>query len=445
MARQVNVLVVGGGGREHAIVDALRRGGADVLAAMLNQNPGIRRAAVDVLLGDVTAVDRIARWANDCGADLAVIGPEAPLEAGIADALETAGVPTVGPSRAAAQLETNKEFTRRLMRDFDIPGLPAFWAFDSVGPFEEWVNDADMEFVIKPLGLTGGKGVRVWGDHFKTKGEALAYGKEVLEKRIGGVARFLVEEKLVGEEFSLQALCDGRRLAFCPLAQDHKRAYEGDRGPNTGGMGSYSDADHLLPFVTRSDWEQAAGTMRRTVEAMASNGTPFKGILYGGFMNTADGPKLLEYNVRFADPESMNVLPILEDSFPDLCARLADGRLPDAARFARKATVCKYVVPMGYGSRPKAGEQLKVDEESIRRTGARLYYAAVDEKGGHIYTTTSRALAVVGIADDLGAAEGVAEEALAFVSGSFYARRDIGKPDVVAQKVLRMRSIRERR
>ncbi|HKZ98653.1 MAG TPA: phosphoribosylamine--glycine ligase [Thermoplasmata archaeon] len=438
----MKVLVVGGGGREHAIVDALRRGGADVLAAMSNQNPGIRRAAVDVLLGDVTEVDRVATWAKERAADLAVIGPEAPLERGITDALEGRGIPTVGPSRSAAQLETNKEFTRRLMRDFDIPGLPAFWAFDALGPFEEWVNDADIEFVIKPLGLTGGKGVRVWGDHIKTKGEALAYGREILERRIGGAARFLVEEKLVGEEFSLQALCDGKRLVFCPLAQDHKRAYEGDRGPNTGGMGSYSDADHRLPFVTASDWEQAAGTMRRTVEAMASNGTPFKGILYGGFMNTADGPKLLEYNVRFADPESMNVLPILEDPLPELCARLVEGRLPEGARFARKATVCKYIVPMGYGSRPKPGELLKVDEESVRRIGARLYYAAVDEKGGHLYTTTSRSLAVVGIADDLGSAEAVSEEALAFVSGSFYARRDIGKPDLVARKAERMRELR---
>jgi len=441
----MRVLVVGGGGREHAIVEALRRGGAEILAAMGNQNPGIRRAAKDVLLGDVTAVERIVAWAKDHGADLAVIGPEAPLEKGIVDAFDAAGIPTVGPTREAAQLETNKEFTRDLMRDHGIPGLPQYWAFDALGPFEEFVKDSDFEFVIKPLGLTGGKGVRVWGDHFSSKAEALAYGREILEKRIGGSPRFLVEEKLVGEEFSLQALCDGKRLVPCPLAQDHKRAYEGDRGPNTGGMGSYSDADHLLPFVTRADYERALETMRRTVEAMASRGTPFKGILYGGFMNTRDGPKLLEFNVRFADPECMNVLPILEDNFVELCQRLTEGNLPTGARFAHKATVCKYVVPPGYGTHPKAGELLKVDEESIRRTGARLYYAAVDEKHGHIYTTTSRSLAVVGIADGLGEAEALSEEALAFVSGSFYARRDIGKPEVVAQKVARMRALREGR
>lgn len=438
----MRVLVVGGGGREHAIVEALLRGGAEIVAAMANQNPGIARAATEVLLGDVNAVDRIVAFAQDQRAEMAVIGPEAPLEKGIADALEARGIPTVGPSKAAAQLETNKEFTRDLMKTYGIPGLPSYWAFDSYAPFSEFVLDSDFEFVIKPLGLTGGKGVQVWGDHFSSKEGALAYGREILEKKIGGQARFLVEEKLVGEEFSLQALCDGKRLVPCPLVQDHKRAYEGDRGPNTGGMGSYSDADHLLPFVSRLDYDQALDTMRRTVEAMGERGTPFKGVLYGGFMATKEGAKLLEYNVRFADPESMNILPILEDNFVDLCRSVARGGLPLRAHFARKATVCKYVVPPGYGTHPKAGEQLKVDEDSIRRTGAHLYYAAVDERSGHIYTTTSRSLAVVGIADDLGKAEAISEEALACIGGSFYARRDIGKPEVVQHKVEKMRRIR---
>ena len=441
----MKVLVVGGGGREHAIVEALRRSGAELYAAMANQNPGIRRSAKEVLLGDVTAVDRIAEWAKARGADLAVIGPEAPLAAGIADRLEATGIPTVGPNREAAQLETDKAFTRELMKEHRIPGLPQYWVFDDLGGFEEFVNDSDFEFVIKPLGLTGGKGVRVWGDHFSTKTEALAYGREILERKIGGVARFLVEEKLVGEEFSLQAFCDGHTVVPMPLAQDHKRAYEGDKGPNTGGMGSYSEADHLLPFVAKEEFEGAVATMQKTVAVMAARGSLFKGILYGGFMATRDGAKLLEFNVRFADPESMNVLPILEDDFLDACVRLTEGRLPHSLKFARKATVCKYVVPMGYGSHPKAGEQLKVDADSIRQLGARLYYASVDEKGGHLYTTTSRSLAIVGIAGNLGEAESISEEALAFVAGSFYARRDIGKPEVVQRKVERMRKIREGR
>src|SRR2546429_5709449 len=426
----MKVLVVGGGGREHAIVEALRRSQADIYAAMSNHNPGIRRRSKDVLLGDVTDVERIVSWAKGHGIEVAVRGPEAPLEKGIPDALEAAAIPTVGPSREAAQLETNKEFTRTLMREHQIPGFPQFWAFDNLAGFEEFVNDSDFEFVIKPLGLTGGKGVRVWGDHFSSKAEALAYGREILEKKIGGTARFLVEEKLVGEEFSLQAFCDGRALVPMPLAQDHKRAYEGDKGPNTGGMGSYSDADHRLPFLTTADVDRALAMMTKTVEAMAARGTPFKGILYGGFMATKDGPKLLEYNVRFADPESMNVLPILETDLRDISGRLTTGNLPTSVTFARKATVCKYVVPMGYGSHPKAGEQLKVDEESIRRTGAKLYYASVEEKGGHLYTTTSRSPPIGGLPSNPAAAESIPDERLAFASGRFYARRDIGKPEV---------------
>src|SRR5947199_292378 len=194
----MRVLVVGGGGREHAIVEALRRNHADVFAAIANQNPGVPRS----------------------------------------------------------------------------------WAFDDREAFSDFVKASDFEFVIKPLGLTGGKGVRVWGDHFTTKEEALAYGREILEKKIGGVARFLVEEKLIGEEFSLQAFSDGHSLVPAPIAQDHKRAYEGDRGPNTGGMGSYSDADHRLPFLAEDDFAGALQTMRQTVAAMASRGTPFNGVLY---------------------------------------------------------------------------------------------------------------------------------------------------------------------
>src|SRR3989440_9505164 len=171
----MKVLVVGGGGREHAIVEALHRSQADTYAAMSNQNPGIRRCSKDVLVGDVTDVERIVSWAKGHGIELAVIGPEAPLEKGITDALEAAAIPTVGPSREAAQLETNKEFTRNLMRNQGIPGAPRFWAFEDLAEFETFVDASDFEFVIKPLGLTAGKGVRVWGDHFTTKAEAIAY------------------------------------------------------------------------------------------------------------------------------------------------------------------------------------------------------------------------------------------------------------------------------
>ncbi|TLZ54755.1 MAG: phosphoribosylamine--glycine ligase [Methanobacteriota archaeon] len=438
----MNVLVVGGGGREHAIVKALRRSGADVFAAMGNQNPGIRKAAKDVLVHDASDVPTVVAWAKARGVDLAVIGPEAPLAAGIVDALDAAGIPTVGPDREAARLETDKEFTRNLMREHKIRGLVDYWAFDRVDDFRKWLEDADIEFVIKPLGLTGGKGVRVWGDHFRTKGEAEAYAKEILEKEVGGRARFLVEEKVVGEEFSLQALCDGSRLVPTPIAQDHKRARENDEGPNTGGMGSYSDADHLLPFLTAKDRDAALATMRATVDAMSKRGTPFKGVLYGGFMATRDGVMLLEYNARFGDPEAMNVLPILEEDFLALCERLVDGNLPTAARFAKKATVCKYVVPSGYGTKPKAGTSIEVDEIGIAKAGAELFYASVEEKDHRVLTTTSRALAVVGVADSISKAEAVSEAGLRHVKGDVYVRHDIGTQRAIERKIERVEKLR---
>ncbi len=438
----MKVLVVGGGGREHAIVKALARSGPDVYGVMGNPNPGIRRASKEVLLHDVTDIPTIVAWAKARGVDLAVIGPEAPLAAGIVDALETAGIPSMGPDREAARLETDKEFTRDLMREHGIPGLVEYRAFDRLEDFREWLREVDYEFVIKPLGLTGGKGVRVWGDHFRTKGEAEAYAKEILDHRIGGRPRFLVEEKVVGEEFSLQALCDGARLVPTPIAQDHKRAHEGDEGPNTGGMGSYSDPDHLLPFLTPSDREAALATMRATVDAMARRGTPFKGVLYGGFMATRDGVRLLEYNARFGDPEAMNVLPILEDDFLGLCVRLVDGNLPPTARFARKATVCKYVVPSGYGVRPKAGAPIEVDEAGIAKAGAELFYASVEEKDGRIVTTTSRALAIVGVGASLPKAEAVCEAGLRCVKGDAYVRHDIATAKAIQRKIEHVQKLR---
>ena len=438
----MKVLVVGGGGREHAIIRALERSSASLYVAMGNPNPGIRKAAKEVLIHDVTDVPTIVAWAKARGVELAVIGPEAPLGAGIVDALDAAGIPAVGPDRESARLETDKEFTRDLMRDHRIPGLVKYWAFDELHGFRKWLDDADFEFVMKPLGLTGGKGVRVWGDHMRSKADAVAYAKEILEKGIGGRTRFLVEEKVVGEEFSLQALCDGSRVVSTPIAQDHKRALEGDEGPNTGGMGSYSDADHLLPFLTAKDRDAALATIRATVDAMAKRGTPFKGILYGGFMATRDGVRLLEYNARFGDPEAMNVLPILEEAFLGLCERLVDGNLPPMARFARKATVCKYVVPAGYGTAPKAGAPIHVDEAGVAKAGAELFYASVEEKDRRIVTTTSRALAIVGTAGSIPEAEALCEAGLRHVEGDVYVRHDIGTATAIQRRVERMRMFR---
>ncbi|NLX47056.1 MAG: phosphoribosylamine--glycine ligase [Euryarchaeota archaeon] len=437
----MKVLVVGGGGREHAIVEALKRDGAEVYAAMKNRNPGIVRSAKGFKLVRETDIPGVVEFAGTCGAELAVVGPEAPLEAGLVDELLRKGVGCVGPSQAAARLETSKRFSRRLLKKHGIPGNVAFGTFQDYGSAKLFVDDFPGELVVKPEGLTGGKGVKVEGEHLKGKDEVLSYVKEVLERGIGG-AGVVLEERLVGEEFTLQAFCDGRNVAGMPLVQDHKRAYEGDVGPNTGGMGSYTDVDHLLPFVTGEERDRALDIMQRTVQAMRDDGSPYGGILYGQFMLTRDGPKVIEFNARFGDPEAMNVLTLLQNGFLDVCERVAEGRLVDDVPFLDKATVCKYVVPSGYGTGSKAGLPVKVDERAMADAGACLYYAAVEEEDGTVLTTSSRTLGVVGMADSIEAAEAVCEAGLVHVQGDVFVRHDIGRRELVQRRVEHMRQVR---
>ena len=439
----MKVLAVGGGGREHAIVEALVRSDAEVYACMKNNNPGIARRAKEVLLADEMDVEKVVGFAKGRGVSIAVIGPEAPLEVGIADALAAAGIPTASPSKEAARIETSKSFTRELMLRHGIDGRARFHVAEEVSDVRSALDDLGSEIVVKPTGLTGGKGVKVYGEHLMSEADVMAYAEEILSKRIGGSAQLVVEEKLVGEEFTLQAFCDGEHLAPMPAVQDHKRAFEGDKGPNTGGMGSYSMAGGLLPFLTQDDYDRAVGIMAKVVSALKKEGAEYRGTLYGQFMLTRDGPKVVEFNARFGDPEAMNVLSILDSDFVRICEKMATGGLtPDDARFGDRSTVCKYVVPEGYGTKPLSGEEITIDAKGIEDAGAVLYYANVNEKDGKVYTTTSRSVGVVGISDTIEDAECIAEEAIAHVSGRIAVRHDIGKKALVEARMRHMAEIR---
>jgi phosphoribosylamine--glycine ligase len=439
----MKVLVIGGGGREHAIVAALVDGGAEVHAAMKNRNPGIAKLAKSVALVKETDVGAVVRAAQVAGAEMAVCGPEAPLEVGLADALENAGIPCVGPSQAAARMETSKSFARELLRRHHIPGNLDFAYFDNYDECRRYVDGLDHEVAVKPVGLTGGKGVKVEGEQLQDKSEVLAYVKEIFDTKMGG-GGVVLEEKAEGEEFTLMAFCDGEDIAIMPLVQDHKRAFEGDQGPNTGGMGSYSAEDHLLPFVKRAERDQAKDVVAKVIAALAREGTPYRGVLYGQFMLAATGPKVIEFNARFGDPEAMNVIPLLKTPFPSVCEAITGGRLAHLrVDFLDKASVCKYVVPSGYGEKPRADLEIRVDEVAVRREGARAYYAAVNEVDGVITTTNSRAVGVVGIGDNIAEAERRCEAALKHVKGeAIYVRHDIGRPDILRKKIERQAKIR---
>ena len=224
-----------------------------------------------------------------------------------------------------------------------------------------------------------------------------------------------------------------------PLVQDHKRAFEGDTGPNTGGMGSYSMPDHMLPFVTASDYATTLTIMKSVVAVLKKTGQPYKGILYGQFMNTAEGPKVIEFNARFGDPEAMNVLSILTSDLTDVVNGIIDGTLSSAkVTFDHAATVCKYIVPQGYPDAPSAGDKLCLGTTKP----ALLYYANVDEKDGHLFTRTSRTLAFVGIGQTLKAAEDCAERAASSVTGHIRHRRDIGTTDLLNRRCDHMKELR---
>ncbi len=433
-----NILVIGSGAREHAIVRALDKSpqGKELYCLASNMNPGIAEICDELTVGNINDPDFVANYAQEIAATLAIIGPENPLENGVADALWSAGVKTVGPKKNLARLETSKAFTRNLMQEYDIPGGPKYQTFDSMDGVADFLKELNENYVVKYDGLMGGKGVKVAGDHLHSHDDALAYCQELVDK--GG--EFVIEEKLVGEEFSLMSFCDGDNLKHMPAVQDHKRAYEGDTGPNTGGMGTYSDGDHSLPFLNESDITEAHAINVATAEAVKDKfDEGYKGVLYGGFMATANGVKLIEYNARFGDPEAMNVLSLLESDFIELCHAIADGTLSQVdVQFANKATVCKYAVPEGYPDSPVKGEP--IDVSGISNPDG-LLYASVDIQDGQLVEAGSRTVAVVGVADSISEAEAIVEREVSAVKGPLFHRSDIGTDGVVQKRTDHMNSL----
>ena len=433
------ILVVGSGAREHAIVRALDRSPQDkeIFCLASNMNPGIAELCDEILIGNFNDPDFVVSYAKETDATLAIVGPENPLAAGIADALWDTGVKTVGPKKDLAQLETSKAFARNLLKEYDIPGGPKYQTFDAVGGVTDFLNELGENYVVKYDGLAGGKGVKVAGDHLHSHDEALAYCQELVDSD----GEFVIEEKFVGEEFSLMSFCDGDNLKHMPAVQDHKRAYEGDTGPNTGGMGTYSDANHSLPFLTNNDISQALEINIQTARAIKDKfGVGYKGILYGGFMATASGVRLVEYNARFGDPEAMNVLSLLESDFIDICIGVADGTLNQVdVQFANKATVCKYAVPDGYPDSPVKGEP--IDVSKVKNLDG-LFFASVDFKGTSLVEAGSRTIAMVGVADTISDAEALAEKEVSSISGPLFHRTDIGTDKIVQKRVDHMNSLR---
>jgi len=433
---KMNILLIGGGGREHAIAEGIKRSKHNpvLYAVMAKKNPGIAVLCEDFLLEKETEVGKVIEYAKSRNIEMAFVGPEAPLAAGIADALWEAGIPVVGPKKACAIIEFDKAWARNFMKKYGIEGCPAYEVFTEEGPAHAFIEKLG-DVAVKPSGLTGGKGVKVMGDQLPDLEAAKTYTSELLEK--GPV---VIEERFIGEEFTLQALVDGKSLIFFPAVQDHKRAYEGDLGPNTGGMGSYTDAGELLPFMLPTDLEKVKKIMQDTVKALyEETGTGYLGVLYGQFILTASGPKVVEFNARFGDPEAMNVIPLIETDFVDIMSAMVKGTLDELpVNFSRKATVCKYAVPAGYPDTPEKDSEIIVGNIGE----ASVYYASVYEKEGKIYTTSSRAVAALGCAETIDAAEKIAQNALENIRGKLFFRKDIGTAALIQKRIDHMKELR---
>jgi len=438
----MNFLVIGSGAREHIMAEKLAEVGANVFAILTNSNPGLIQICNEYILVNGYQSEKVLKKIIDFGLaksiDCVVIGPEDPLANGLADKFWKKGISVVGPVKELAQIETSKGFTRDLMNKYGIDASPKFRRFNSIEGSSDFIDELYEEYVIKFDGLMGGKGVKVSGEHLKNKNEGLQYCKNLLANS----GHYVIEEKLYGEEFSLMSFCDGTKLSHMPAIQDHKRAYEGDVGPNTGGMGSYSDFDHSLPFLNDNEIATARDINEQVISALLKHtGIEYKGILYGGFMATKNGIKLIEYNARFGDPEAMNLLTLLDTDFASVCSDIIDGSL-GSVNFRKEASVCKYIVPEGYGSNPSPDATLVVNERY--KEFSNLYYAAVNvEASGTISTTSSRAGAVVSTSSTIEAAEKKCEKGLEYITGNnLFVRHDIAKSHLIEKRIENMERIR---
>lgn len=410
------VLVIGGGGREHAIVDALARSPQVGKIFCAPGNAGIAALAECVPIKD-TAVEELKEFALSHDVDLTVVGPEAALAAGVTDVFRAAGLRIYGPSREAAAIESSKDFAKALMAKYNVP-TAAYRTFEVYEDALAYVQGHSLPVVLKYDGLAAGKGVVI----AETLAEAEAALADMLVSDKFGHGKVVIEDFLTGPEFSFMCFVNGTEVYPMELSQDHKRAYEGDNGPNTGGMGAYTP----LPFITEEDYKEALeGVMRPVAAAMVAEGCPFTGTLYGGLMKTPDGVKVIEFNCRFGDPETEVVLPRLESDIYEVFSAIADGTSVPQLRWSKRAAIGFVLASKGYpGSYDKGAVIAGLPEDSAE---LRVYHMGTAMRDGQIVTAGGRVLMVVAQGDDLRSAR---DKALAAVSGidceALFYRRDIG-------------------
>ncbi len=429
----MKILLVGRWGKTHALAKALKSNkDVKLFSLMDKKNQSIIELSEEYQLIDLTDKDEIERYVLEKKFDLVVITPEMTLKTGITDILRQIGVPTVGASKTSSLLESDKVFLRKLLKRHKFDAAVDYQVFYNKNDACNFLKKSDQEYAIKPAGVTDGEGVKVMGKQLENRDEAMEYIEYIFKENLGKLPYILLEERLIGEEFSLQAFTDGNTLVPMPAVRDYKMLREGDSGTNTPGMGAYSDVNHLLPFLSRTTYEQAADTLRSILKIMQTeNGAIYKGFITGQFMLTENGMKLFEINVRPGDAEILNIIPILETDFTEICMAIAEGTLNKLKiSYAPKATVSKYIVPPGFPLPSKKAVRLEIDKDMIREKGGTLFQSCFDV-AENIFEPSPRLFAVTATAGDIYTAGKKCEECLKHIKGEgLYHRRDIGTKEL---------------
>jgi len=468
---KVGILIVSYGSREVAMVDAFSRSGtykAEMYIADKQKNPfNVERAKEHIVIPNLN-INEICKFAkrHERKIDFGIIGPEKPIIDGIRDLIEKeTRIPMICPTKEYA-IEASKVAQRHLFEKVAPEANPRFRVFNpkdygSLAQVKKdvfsWLGTLNDQAVIKPDVPAAGKGVGVWGDHFNTREQLFEHFLSNYEH--GSV---IIEEKIEGEESSFQAFCDGKHIAPLPETRDYKRAFDGDKGPNTGGMGSYKDSGDWLPFMASSDKEKETEIVNKIFNRLRGKGSNInlRGIpFYVAFMHTGKGPKILENNSRPGDPEILNLLPILKDDFIDVCYKILDGSLT-RVDIEEKATVATYKAPPSYGGFKEVFPQ-QVEWNDINepvdlnaayaltkkyRDSIRVYPASMELRNGESYALASRAVCIVGIENDIESARKISLEGIqAIKGGALWHRTDIASREHIAKSIAHMRKLRSQK
>jgi phosphoribosylamine---glycine ligase len=416
----MNILLIGSGGREHALAMALAKSKQCGKLYCAPGNAGIADVAICVPL-DASNHAAVLKFCESKDIEFVVVGPEGPLVGGLTDALTEAGIKHFGPSSRAAQLEGSKGFTKDLCRDFNIP-TAAYGRFTTAAKADAYLANQELPMVIKADGLAAGKGVVIAA----TRAEAEAAIEACFAGAFGKAgAEVVIEEFMEGEEASFFALCDGTHVLALATAQDHKRVGDGDTGPNTGGMGAYSPAPVMTPALVKRTLKEI---IVPTVAAMATRGSPFKGVLFAGLMITKDGPKLIEYNARFGDPETQVLMMRLKSDLLELMLATAEGTLHlKKAEWSKDAALTVVMAADGYPGTPRKGTEIRGAEAADKSKHVRVFHAGTRRDGDRLLADGGRVLNVTALGDDVAQAQQRAYEAVAKIDWpEGFCRSDIG-------------------